>query len=476
MQRDAVGRRAERTPLRGSGFPTVPWERRRLAVGEVGAYNAGMSDALPPLDAPAVTTMEAPRRRAALGFIFATALMDVISLGIVIPVLPGLVKQLAGGSTSSAALWVGLFGTVWSLMQFVFSPLLGVLSDRFGRRPVILVSIFGLALDYVLMALAPSLAWLLVGRIIHGITAASFSTAGAYIADITPPQDRAKRFGIMGAAWGAGFVLGPALGGFLGAHHLRLPFWVAAGMALVNAIYGIFVLPESLPKDARTPFALKRANPIGAFALLRSHTELLGLAGVLLLLQLAHQVFPSIFVLYSEHRYGWTPRDVGVLMAATGVSNMVVQGLLVGPIVKRVGERRAVLIGLAFACAGFAVYALAPTGFVFALGVPVFAFAGLINPGVMGLMSRNVPANAQGQLQGANSSIMGVSGLIGPLLFTVLFAWSLEKDAGFFGHPGLAVGVAAALCGLALLAALWVTRKHGPVGEAAPHPHHSNAA
>ncbi len=391
-------------------------------------------------------------RRAALGFIFVTALLDVMSLGLIIPVLPNLVKGFVGGDTAEASRWVGLFGTSWALMQFIFSPLLGMVSDRFGRRPVILISVFGLGVDYVLMALAPNLGWLWVGRIISGITAATFSTAGAYLADVTPPENRAKAFGMMGAAWGAGFVLGPALGGALGDVSPRLPFWCAAAFALANGVYGLFVLPESLPPERRTPFRWSRANPLGALRLLRSAPGLPTLGAVVFLFHLAHNVLPSIFVLYTGHRYGWTPRDVGVMLAATGVANIVVQAALVGPVVLRLGERAALRLGLAAGAAGFTFYALAPTAKVYWLGLPVFALSGFIQPGVQGLMTRLVGAREQGQLQGANSSIMGVTGLIGPGLFTSIFAWSVDRHHAQH-MPGTAVLVAAAL----MLAALAVT-------------------
>lgn len=407
--------------------------------------------------------VSAGRRKAALGFIFATALMDVLSLGIMIPVLPNLVKELAGGDTASASLWVGLFGTVWALMQFFCSPILGMVSDRFGRRPVILISIFGLGVDYLFMALAPTLALLFVGRIIHGITAASFATAGAYIADVTPPEKRAQSFGLIGAAWGVGFTIGPALGGLLGDIDLRLPFYVAAALALTNWLYGYFVLPESLPLEKRIKaFDWKKANPIGSLKLLRSHSDLTGLAFVSGFFQLAHHVLPSIFVLYTGYRYGWSPRDVGFMLMATGVANILVQTLLVGRVVKAAGERGALLIGLLCMTLGFVVYGLAPTQELYWIGLPIFALSGLIQPGLMGLMSRRVQPWEQGQLQGANSSIMGITGLFGPALYTTVFAWSVHRDA-VLHMPGLAVLIAGGLTGAAFLTALKVAKPAPPL-------------
>jgi len=391
-------------------------------------------------------------RRAAFAFIFITVLMDVLALGIIIPVLPNLVKTFVGGDTPKAAHLTGVFGTVWALMQFLCSPLLGMLSDRFGRRPVILLSCAGLGLDYFAMALAPNLAWLFVGRVISGITAASIGAAGAYIADVTPPEKRAASFGMLGAAWGLGFVLGPATGGLLGAHDLRLPFWVAGGLSLLNALYGLFVLPESLPPERRVPFSISKANPLGALKLIRSYPQLTVLAVVFLLYQLAHQVLPSVFVLYTGDRYQWTEKQVGWCMAGVGVCGVIVQGGLVRPIVARLGERRSMIAGLLFGMAGFSIYALATSGRGIWAGIPVFAFMGLFGPSCMGTMSKLVDPTQQGQLQGANSCVGGIAGLIGPVLFTTTFAELIHQ------LPGAPFFLAAGLLGLALLLTLSATR------------------
>ena len=388
-------------------------------------------------------------RPAALGFIFATALMDVIALGIIIPVLPNLIKQMAGGSTAEALHYVLIFSTTWALMQFFASPIVGSLSDRFGRRPVLLISIFGLGCDYIIMAMAPNLGWLFVGRLISGITAASFSTAGAYIADITPPEKRAQNFGLIGAAFGVGFVLGPSLGGFLGGINPRLPFWFAAGLAMVNWLYGLFVLPESLPKERRAAFSWKKANPVGSLMLLAAHPGLLGLAGTFFLYMLGHQALQQIFVLFTGYRFHWGIRDVGLFLGATGAASIVVQMTLVKPVVKAVGERGAMLIGLACGALGFAVYALAPTGLLFWCGLPIFALMGLVQPSSQALMSRRVPGNEQGRLQGATSGIMSITGLIGPSLYTTVFAWAITGGQGL-GLPGLGILLAAFLVLLAL--------------------------
>ncbi len=394
-------------------------------------------------------------RRAAFAFIFMTVVFDVLALGVVIPVLPKLVEQFVGGDTPKAAHLYGLFGTVWALMQFSFSPLLGVLSDRFGRRPVILLSCLGLGLDYFAMAIAPTLAWLFVGRVISGVTSASIGAAGAYIADVSPPEKRSASFGMLGAAWGLGFVVGPALGGVLGGLSPRLPFWVAGGLSLLNACYGLFVLPESLPPDRRSAFSWAKANPLGALILLRSYPRLSGLAVVFFLYQLAHQVLPSVFVLYTGYRFGWREIDVGACLAAVGVCGVIVQGGLVRPIVGRLGERRSMLAGLLFGILGFSIYGAATTGRGIWLGIPVFAFMGLFGPSTQGLMSRAVDPREQGQLQGANSCLGGITGLIGPGLFTGVFAEFIRPDRSR-PIPGAPFFLAAALLGLAFLLTLAV--------------------
>lgn len=363
-----------------------------------------------------------PARRAALVFIFITIVLDMLAVGMIVPVLPKLVATFLGGDTAKAARMYGLFGTVWALMQFIFAPVLGTMSDRFGRRPIVLLSNFGLGLDYILMALSPTLSWLFVGRVISGITAASVPAASAYIADVTPEEKRAKAFGMLGAAFGLGFIVGPALGGLLGGISPRLPFWVAAALSLLNAMYGLFVLPESLSLDKRTPFSWKRANPVGSLKLLRSHHELFGLAGATFLSALAHDSLPSTFVLYADYRYGWTTGRIGLALATVGTCYALVQGGLVGRIVGSYGERLALIIGLLFGAVGFAIYGFAAYGWIFWLGIPLMSIWGISGPAAQGMMCRRVSASEQGQLQGAISSIRGISGMVGPILFTWIFA------------------------------------------------------
>lgn len=366
-------------------------------------------------------TLTGPRRAAAV-FVFITVMLDMLALGIMIPVLPKLILSFVANDTARAAEIVGLFGTCWALMQFLFSPALGALSDRFGRRPIILISNFGLGIDYIIMAMAPTLGWLLAGRIISGITAASITTSSAYIADVTPPEKRAKAFGLIGAAFGVGFVLGPALGGLLGNDDPRLPFWVAAGLSLLNGLYGIFVLPESLARKFRVGVKWRRANPLGALALLRSRPGLFGLAMVIFLNQFAHVVLPSMAVLYTTYRYGWDTRTVGLMLAAVGVCTMIVQGGLIGPTTRILGERRALLLGTVFGAAAFAIFGLAPAGWAFFVGIPVMALWGLSGPACQSLMTRQVGPTEQGRLQGANNSLNGIANMIAPSIFTAIFA------------------------------------------------------
>lgn len=383
-------------------------------------------------------------RPAALAFIFVTVLLDMLAVGLVVPVLPGLVAEFLGGDLPGAARIVGLFGTVWALAQFVAAPLLGSLSDRFGRRPVILLSNLGLGLDYLLMALAPGLAWLFVARIVSGVTAASVATASAYIADVTVPERRAAGFGMLGAAFGVGFVVGPALGGALGAIDLRLPFWVAGALSLANALYGLLILPESLPRDRRGPFRWTAANPLGALRLLRAYPSLGGLAAVHFLHYMAHQTLPIVFVLYTGRRFGWREDQIGLVLAAFGIGAMIVQGLLVRQIVARIGERPSLLLGLLCGVIGFGAMGLAPNAPLFIAALPFMALWGLTGPAVQALITRAVGPAEQGRLQGAFTSVAGTTGIVGPTLFAAIFALALGSERLIDGLPFLAAALSLA--------------------------------
>lgn len=402
-------------------------------------------------DAPAPSS---GRRAAAFGFIFVSAVACAISIGIMVPVLPNLLKQFNGGDTAAAADWIVIFNVFGGLASFFAGPVLGLMSDRFGRRPVLLISIGGLGLDFLFMAFAPSLSWLFVGRLISGATAGVFSTANAYVADVTAPENRARAFGWMGAAFTVGFLAGPAIGGYLGDINLRLPFLASAALTLVNALYGYFVVPESLAAEKRTThFDLRRANPLGSLRLLNSHHELLPLAAVSFLNQLANMVWPSVFVLYAGYRFHWTPGLTGGFMAGVSIAGVLVQSFVVGPFAKRFGERACMITGAALPVIGLAWVSYAPNGWLYLIGVPFNAFWQLLNPGLQGLMTRRVGPSEQGQLQGANQSLMGISSVIGPLIYGLSFAWTVRHPE--LRLPGLPFILASFTMAACLSFAVW---------------------
>jgi MFS transporter, DHA1 family, tetracycline resistance protein len=386
-------------------------------------------------------------RRAAFAFVFVTVALDMLALGVIVPVLPKLVLESAV---------YGLFGTVFAAMQFLFAPLLGALSDRYGRRPIILLSNAALGLDYFVMALAPSLAWLFAGRVIAGICSASFSIPGAYVADVTPPEQRAARFGALGAAFGLGFVVGPAFGGLLGAYDPRLPFWVAAVLSLANFLYGLAVLPESLPRHRRSALDWRRANPLGALAALSAHHAVIGLAAALFLAAIAHEVQPSLWVLYTDHRYHWDARTVGITLALVGVMSAFVGAVLTGRTVANLGERPTLIGGTACGALGFAIYGLAPDGSIFAAAIPLVGLVGVAGPAAQAIMTARMGADEQGRLQGALSSLAGVAHMIGPVLFTSVFALSLRPGSAL--PEGTAFLLAAWFLAASGLLAAWVTQ------------------
>jgi DHA1 family tetracycline resistance protein-like MFS transporter len=396
--------------------------------------------------------------RAAFAFIFVTVLLDMLALGIIVPVLPKLIIRFEHGDMAMAATQTGVFAFVWAAMQFVFAPVMGALSDRFGRRPVVLLSNFGLGCDYILMAVSPTLSWLFLGRVISGITAASFPTANAYIADVTPEDKRAAKFGMLGAAFGLGFIVGPALGGMLGGMGLRYPFWAAAGLSLANWLYGFFILPESLPKERRAAFNLRKANPLGSLKLLRSHPELFGLATAMFLYYNAHEALPSMFVLYTTYRYHWGAQLTGWVLAGVGVGSTIVSAALISLAIKKLGDLRTMLTGMLCGIAGFAIFAAAPGTAIFVIGVPLLSLWGLASPPMQALMSKRVAPTEQGQLQGALMSLFGVAGMIAPLVFTQVFALAIAP-ARAVQFPGAPYWLAAALLGGSLLLAWNVTRR-----------------
>ncbi len=408
------------------------------------------------------TPLSGARRQAALAFIFVTVLIDVLAFGVIIPVLPHLVQEFVGGDESKAAYWVGVFASAFYLVQFFAAPVQGALSDRFGRRPVILLSCLGLGIDFIFMALAPNLAWLFVGRMIAAVTSASFTTANAYIADITTPENRAKSFGMIGAAFGLGFILGPLLGGQLGDIDPRLPFWCSAALALLNVLYGVFVLPESLPKERRTAtFDWHHARPLGTVHLLRGYPQIWGLVAVAFLANFAHYVYPSTFVLFADVSFGWKEKEAGYVLAAVGVCSVIVNALLVGRLVKRLGERRALLFGLGCGVIGFVIYGLAGTGGLFLMGLPISALWGLASPATQALITRQVGPGVQGRVQGALTSLISLAGIVAPALFAGAFGYFIGPRAPVH-LPGVSFLIAALLLFGALLVAWRFARMPAP--------------
>ena len=391
-------------------------------------------------------------RQAAVVFIFVTVMLDMLALGLIAPVLPNLILHFRGGDATSAARWLGWFGTIFAVMQFFFSPIIGVLSDRFGRRPVILLSNLGLGLDYIVMALSPTIGWLFLGRVISGITASSIPTAFAYIADVVPKEKRAGAFGMIGVAFGLGFILGPAVGGPLGDIDPRLPFWVAAVFSLVNWLYGYFFVPESLSAEKRQAFTLRRANPVGSLVLLRSHPELWKLSTLQFLAYVSHEVF-TIWALYAMYRYAWNQSMVGISLAVVGICAAAISGGLTGRIVAWLGERRALYIGQFFGAVGMVIAGVARTGFVYLASIPVISLWNISFPAAQGMMTHRVSEREQGQLQGAIQSLRSIAFVIGPFLFAQTFAWFINPKHSF-QVPGAPYFLAAALLFAAMLLAM----------------------
>ncbi len=388
--------------------------------------------------------------QAAFGFILITAVLDTLAFGLLVPVLPKLVLTLEGGDTTQAATLLGLFGTAWALMQFFASPVLGALSDRFGRRPVLLLSLAGLGLDYILMAVAPNVAWLFLGRLVSGVTSAGFPTAMAYVSDTTPPDARAKRFGQIGAAWSFGFIIGPALGGLLAGVDLRAPFWVAAGLCLLNAAYGFFILPESLPREKRSSFKWRNANVFGALALLHSTHILLGIALAMLFLRIGDNVNQAIVVLYVEQRYAWTNLQTGLMVATYGACSLLAQAFLVDPAVKILGHRGTFVLGLLSGVVAWTIYAFASEGWMYLLGIPFAGALGIAVPAMQSIAANAVDEQQHGKLQGALATIGAFGSIIAPILFTQVFNIG-NALAGVPNSIGLPYMLAAALLVVALI-------------------------
>lgn len=402
------------------------------------------------------------KRSPALGFIFITILIDVIGLGIIIPVVPKLIRQLTGEGLSRASEYSGWLTFAYASAQFCFAPVMGGLSDKLGRRPVLLAALLGLGLDYIFLSFAPTLAWLFVGRIIAGITGASFTTATAYIADISTPEKRAQNFGLVGAAFGIGFIIGPAVGGLLADFGSRVPFMVAAGLSLCNFLYGFFVLPESLAPAQRRPFEWRRANPVASLLRLGNYPAVLGLVASLVLVYLAGSATQSVWTFYTMLKFGWTEKLVGVSLAVVGLFSGIVQGGLVRVAIPKLGAARAIVIGLGCYVIGFVLFAFAPSGGLMLAFLAPYCLGGLAGPALQGTISGQVPANEQGELQGSLTSLISATGVVGPLLMTYLFGYFTGPKAPV-QFPGAPFLLGAVLTLVSVMLAVRSLRKHPPV-------------
>lgn len=383
------------------------------------------------------------KRKPALLFIFITLLVDVIGIGIIIPVMPQLIKSLVGGSMSDASVYGGWLMFAFAIMQFLFSPIFGGLSDQFGRRPVLLISLLGFGLDYILLALAPTITWLFIGRILAGITGASFTTATAYIADVSEPEKRAQNFGMIGAAFGLGFIIGPVIGGLLGQFGERIPFYAAAGITLLNWLYGFFVLPESLDKANRRPFDWKRANPIGSLLNLSKYPMLSGLVFAMFFVFVAGHAVQSVWSFFTIERFGWDQAMVGYSLGVVGVLVAFVQGFLIRYSTPKLGPKKSVYFGLMLYSIGLLLFAFANQSWMmFTILIP-YCLGGIAGPALQAVMSNQVPANEQGELQGALTSMMSLTSIIGPLLMTYLFSHFTQHGTNIY-FPGAPFLVGAA--------------------------------
>ncbi|MFC5411298.1 TCR/Tet family MFS transporter [Larkinella bovis] len=413
----------------------------------------------------------APQRNRALTFIFITILIDCTGIGVIAPIVPRLIEELTGGNISEASEYGGWLTFSYAIMQFIFAPILGGLSDRFGRRPVLLISLFGLGADYIFCSFAPSIAWLFVARFVAGVCGASFTTASAYIADVSPPEKRAQNFGLVGAAFGLGFIVGPIIGGIFSQYGSRVPFMISAGLSLLNFIYGYFILPESLAPDHRRAFDWKRANPIGSLSRLKRYPAIVGLVGSMFLLYVAAQAPQSIWTYYTIEKFHWNEAWVGYSLGFIGLTVAIVQGGVIRVAIPKLGQRRAVFTGLAFSTIGFTLFAFASEGWMmFAFMLP-YALGGLAGPAVQGLISSQVPPNEQGELQGALTSLASMTSIVGPLLMTHLFAYFTKPEAPVYfpGAPFLMGAV------LTLISVFLVAKALGTYHALVPKPEETSS-
>ncbi len=390
----------------------------------------------------------------AFKFILATVFIDTIGLGIIIPVLPELIMTLTDKGIGTAALYGGWFMVIYAGMQFIFAPVIGNLSDRFGRRPVLLLSLLGFGLDYLLMALAPSIIWLVIGRTVAGITGASYATANAAIADISPEDKRAGNFGMLGAAWGLGFIAGPAIGGLLGDLGPRTPFYAAAALAFANVSFGYFVFPETLANTKRRVFSMRRANPVGALLQMKKFPLVFGLLGAMIFFQLAHDANPSVWTYYVLEKFQWSKSQIGLSLAFVGIGIALVQGGLIRFLIPKLGERKTIYFGLSMMAIGFIGFAFSSRGWMmYAFTIP-FSLGGLAGPALRSIMAGRVGESGQGELQGALSSLVGLTALFAPLIMTGLFFYYSAPDNGLY-FPGAAFFAA----GILVVTGLFITQR-----------------
>ncbi|HLV47058.1 MAG TPA: TCR/Tet family MFS transporter [Flavobacterium sp.] len=377
------------------------------------------------------TAMKNTKKSAAIGFIFITLLIDITGWGIIIPVVPKLIEELIHSDVSEAAKYGGWLSFAYAFTQFIFSPLVGNLSDKYGRRPVILTSLLGFSIDYIFLAISPTIWWLFIGRIIAGITGASVTTASAYIADVSTDKDRAKNFGMIGAAFGLGFIIGPVLGGILGHYGSRVPFYAAAGLCLLNFLYGLFILPESLTKENRRSFDWKRANPVGSFKFLKKHPEISALTTALILIYIAGHAVQSNWSFFTMYQFSWTERMVGISLGVVGLLVGLVQGVLIRWINPKIGDKKSIYYGLLLYAFGMLLYAFASEGWMMLVFTIPYCLGGICGPALQSVITKSVKANEQGELQGALTSLMSATSIIGPPLMTNLFYYFTHEDAPF---------------------------------------------
>ncbi len=407
------------------------------------------------------------KRTPAIGFIFITLLLDVTGFGIIIPVIPKLISELIGGNLSQAATYGGWLMFSYAIVQFFFSPVIGNLSDRFGRRPVLLGSLLGFGIDFLITAFAPTIGWLFLGRTLAGVTGASMTTATAYIADVSAPEKRAQNFGLIGAAFGLGFIIGPVIGGVLGQYGSRIPFFAAAGLAFLNFLYGYFILPESLKPEDRRPFDWKRANPVGSLLHIKKYPVILGLVASLVLLYIAAHATQSTWTYFTMERFGWNEAMVGYSLGAVGLLVAIVQGGLIRVINPWLGQKRSVYAGLILYAIGFTLFAFASQGWMmFAFLVP-YCLGGIAGPALQGIISGQVPSNEQGELQGALTSLVSLTTIVGPVLMTNLFAYFTGHNAPFY-FPGAAFFTGAILTVISVLLAMRSLQHYVEPGRSTP--------